>query len=364
MAMCIAKGVSMKTNRLRIGMMLMLVASGAWAGPAGEPDPPQWRVQFENTGKYQTDYVPGPVRVQTAAGMLVFAPEELARIEFPLLNQCLVETVQGDRWFGVAQPKQLVRMVQHPELKDQWDAVRTIEFLDASTGPEEEMPMDWSVHFQNGSRIRMTLEEAPIRLQTEAGRLDVPVHSVRSLRILPVEGGVEGMLEIAPGGLAVHGRLSGRPLRGRDAGGRNLSIPWAVLSHIGPVVGSVPEASDLQRQQDVSWRMEDGSDAQGTTPVSIWRVRGRGFDRFLPSSRIRRIRRNSNKSFSVQTTVGEWLTGSVSPSRISLAIGPETVEMNLADSPEWTWSHAPEDMPEDAWSWRLTSGDILVAAWA
>ncbi|NLG35118.1 MAG: hypothetical protein GX548_07175, partial [Lentisphaerae bacterium] len=67
---------------LRIGIGAMLVAAGAWAGKAEEPAAPQWRVQFDQPGKYQTTYSPLPVPIQTAAGRLVFAPEELTRIEF------------------------------------------------------------------------------------------------------------------------------------------------------------------------------------------------------------------------------------------------------------------------------------------
>lgn len=353
----------MKMNMLRIGIGAMLAAVGAWAGQAEEPAAPQWRVQFEKPGKYQTTYSPLPVSIQTAAGRLVFAPEELTRIEFPQYPHGMLETVHGDRWFGEVRSRNLERMVLHPVLKTRWNKIRLMEFLNAETKPGAFLSRDREVYFQDGSRVRLTLDEVPIRLQTPVGRTEIPISLARSLRIVPGEEGPEGVVELVPGGVAMRGRLTGRPLKGRDAGGRSVAVPWEVVASFHPADGKLPGAASLTFEHDVSRRIPDGTEIRGTTPVSVWHLKGREGLRVLSTARIRSVRRNADQTLSVQTTVGEWLTGSISPARIPVTLEGKTEELSLADGSEWTWPNDPEDMPDNACSWRLVSGDIWVAEW-
>ena len=88
-----------------MAMAWMLGMALAWGE---EPMvPPQWTVQFETGNVLTTSYAPAPIRIQTATGNLTFVPEELERIEFPMVNQCVVATVYGDRWLTPGGPKDL-----------------------------------------------------------------------------------------------------------------------------------------------------------------------------------------------------------------------------------------------------------------
>lgn len=359
----------MKTMCKRLGLaagMAMLGVALAQgdepAAQAGESTVRQWRMTLENGDIVESAYASAPVRLDTAVGDLVFAPEELVRIEFPLLNLCAVDTVYGDRWYAVAQPKSLVRLVDQPETKAVLETVKSIEFL-SSTSSVPAVSMAWTVELMNGSRVGLDLEPATAILQTESGRLVLPLERIRSLRQVVQEAGVEAVVEILPGGHGLRGRLSGPPLRGRDQGGRSLSLPWDVLSLLVPAGNQAPAVEKLVMKHDATCRRLDGTAVQGSLPVYWLTVKGKGGTWSLPTTALRQMRRNDDRSFTVQTTLGEWLTGILVPEGLPFGVEGETNVLSWADCRQVEWSNPPVEMPADHGSWRLKTGDILVARW-
>lgn len=362
-------GEHMKKTHIWLGLaagMAMLGVALAQAEesvvPADGPAPSLWRLTLENGDRVEGSYSSAPVRLNTAVGDLVFSPEELMRIEFPLLNLCAVDTVHGDRWYAVAQPKNLVRLVTQPETKAVLATVKSIEFL-SSTSPVPAESTAWTVELMNGSRVGLDLEPAAAILQTESGRVSIPLDRICSLRQVAIEGGGEAVVEILPGGYALRGRLSGPPLRGRDQGGRELSIPWDVLSLLVPARNKAPAVEKLVAKHDVTCRRFDGTVVQGTLPVYLVTLKGKGGTWSLPTTALRQMRNNGDGSISVQTTLGEWLTGILVPDRLPLVAEGETSILAWSDCRQVEWSNPPVEMPADHGSWRLKTGDILVAQW-
>ncbi len=360
----------MKKTCIGLGLAAWMAMPGvfpAQAKPsaAKEEAPPasQWRVTFGNGDRVEGPYFPAPVRLDTAVGTLVFSPEELVSIEFPLLNRCVVETVQGDHWYAVAQPRNLIRLVGQPETKAVWKTVKVIEFL-SSPSPVPAESMGWTLELMNGSRVKVNLEPASVILQSEAGRVVLPLDRIRSLRQVAKEEGLEAVVEILPGGHALQGRLSGPSLRGWDQGGRAMSIPWDVLSLLVSAGNKAPAAGKLATKHDVTCRHADGTVVSGALPVHLVTIKGKGGTWTLPTTVLRQMRRNGDGSFSVQTTLGEWLTGNPAPERLPFMADGQTQELAWSDCRQVEWSNAPVEMPEGHGSWRLKTGDILVARWA
>ena len=343
-----------------MAMAWMLGMALAWGE---EPMvPPQWTVQFETGNVLTTSYAPAPIRIQTATGNLTFVPEELERIEFPMVNQCVVATVYGDRWLTPGEPKLLAKMVEHSGLWESWDTVKSVVFP-AATGAVAESTATWTVELQNGSRAGLVLEEAPLRIDTDTGRYDIPPALAASVRVAVSNRKATGWVELAPGGYALRGNLAGSPPRGQDQGGRKISVPWTGVARLQRVGHASTEEASLVFEQPVSIRRADGSEIKGALPVAIMAIQGGGGTWVLPTTRIRRMSKNSNGSFSVQTTVGEWLTGTIEPGRLPLSVDGVSTPVAFADCLAVEWSNETASMPEKTLSWRLKSGDILVGEW-
>jgi formylglycine-generating enzyme required for sulfatase activity len=317
---------------------------------------------LESEQVLKSTYVPGDVSVSTVLGDRTFASSELAQIDFlgPLL--CVVTTIHGDCWHANAHPSCLQRLAQDPKLFDLWDQVRSVAFL-AASNPAAKPAESWTVDLHVGSRATLVLNEALVRIQNDGGRIEVPLELVKNLRAQVTEWGVAGVVEMLPGGQALQGYISSPPLRGTDLSGQALAIPWEALSTLTRTGQKIAKIKELEFEQKVTGLWTNGTVLRGTLPVSILSIKGAGGNWVLPTTRIRQLVRNPNGSFSVETTVGEWLTGKLTSQQFWGMFNGQKMAIPFSSCALLQWSNPPVELPDTCISWRLTSGDLLVGQW-
>ncbi len=350
-------------NQIKWAGLLMagLLASSGWAQMSDSAEP-SWSVQLESGRTLTSTYVPGNVRVATILGDRTFAASELDRIDFSPPFLCVVTTRHGDRWFAKAHPSSLKRLTRDPQLADRWDQVQSVSFL-GPTNSVEKPPESWTLSLHNGSRATLVLNEASVRLKNDEGRVDVPLNVVKSLQTQGTERGVAVVAEIRPGGQAIQGDVAGSPLRGADLDGHSITLPWETLAMLTRTGQEAAQIADLEFEQSVTVRQMDGTVWSGILPVSILSIRGAGGNWVVATTRIRQILRNPDGSHSVETTLGEWLTGQIRPRNMSGTFNGQTNSIPFSACASLEWENAMEDVPASCVSWRLTSGDLLVGEW-
>lgn len=352
----------MKT-RIRWGCILAagLLARSGLAQGVGFAEA-TWRVQLESGQVWPSTYVPGDVSISTVLGDRTFAASEMERIDFTKPFLCEVTTIHGDRWFAQAHPSCLQRLTRDTNLWTMWNQVQSVSFLGA-TNPVAKPPESWTALLHNDSRVTLVMDEASVRIQNEDRRIDVPLGLVKNLRVQTTEWGVAAVLEILPGGKAIQGYIAGPPLRGVDLGGHPLAIPWETLATLVRNGQETTKIADLEFEQGVTGRWADGTDLNGTLPVSVLSIQGAGGRWDLATTRLRQILRNPDGTFSVETTLGEWLTGKLAPQQFQGTFNGQTSRVPFTTCAQLQWSNPMEEQPEDCVSWRLTSGDVLVGQW-
>ena len=343
-----------------------LLVAGLAAGVAfGEiPDPAlaPWSVQLKSGKVLESLYVPSPIQISTEAGTRTFMPSNLVSLEFSSDSQCVATTTHSDQWYGMASPQDLSRLAGDHQLDGIWDQVRSVSFY-SSINHEAKPSGSWTVYLHNGTLATIVLEQVSVRIENDGGRFAVPLGLIKNLQCKETDSGVAVVLEILPGGQAIQGYIASPMLRGSDLWGQPLSIPWENLSMLMRLGDEVSKISSLQFEQSVTGQWADGTVMQGTMPISILTIKGRRGNWVLPTTCIRQVRRNPKGSFSVETTVGEWLTGRIKPRKFFGFFNGENSLWPFSSCAMIQWPNPPADLPDSNLSWRLDSGDLLVGAW-
>jgi formylglycine-generating enzyme len=334
----------------------------ACAAAMGEPEStPQWIVQLAGGDLAQIEYEPGPIWVGTLAGDLEFGPEELERIDFAE-GGAVVRTAIGDTWVGQVDRRQVARMAKDRRLREAVEQARSVAFP-AAAPSQVDRAVGWTVAFANGGRVSVASAPEALRIETGGGRMEVPGHWVRSVRAVGADGSPEWVVELEPGGLGMRGNLAGGTWKTADLGGRALALPWTEVSGASRFGTEPPPAESLAFVQAVEIELSDGTVVAGNMPVWPLAIRGAGGSWTVPSTRVRQALRNPDGSFSVQTGVGEWLTGKLDMGSLSIEMGEEKRSVGLRDVAALRWAGEAVEMPEGHLTWRMKSGDLLVGGW-
>ena len=342
-------------KKIKIGLAGLCLAVHSAYGQGAEVLPPLWEVTWEGGQPQQMPFSPKPVKIPTAGGQLVFQPNELVKVEFPMLDQGVVTTVYGDRWMVTAKPQVLEGLVEGDEVKTAWNTVNSVSFL-SPIQPPEPLVLPWKVELQNGSTLNLMPDESTLSIQTASGKYNLPLGMVQG-----IETGEPCTIELSPGGYVMKGLVSQSLLLGKDLGGRQISIPWKGISRFSRPERLSPDS--LRLEQDVVARFEGGNEEKWKVPVLILSLEGRGGSWILPSSRLLQIQKNLDGTHTIQTTMGEWLTGSIKPKEISIVKEGVETKASFADCISLQWDNPVADMPTQSMVWRLTTGDVLVGEW-
>ena len=343
-------------NRMmKTGLAGLCLAVNSAFGQVNEAVPLLWEVLPEGGTLQQVPFSPRPLRIPTAGGNLLFQANELVRVEFPMIEQCVVTTIYGDRWVVKATPQILVDLVEGDELKTVWNTMNSVTFLSPSQ-PLESAAVPWKVELQNGSSLNLIPDGETVEIQSDSGKISLPLGMLQG-----VETGAPGTIELSPGGHAMKGVVADSSLLGTDLGGRKISIPWKTVARFSRPERMSPDS--VRFEQDVLVRGTDGKEENWKIPVLILSLEGRGGSWILPSSRISRIQNNRDGTHSIQTTLGEWLTGSIRPKEFPVLKEGEEGKALVADFVSMRWDNKPVEMPTNSLVWRLTTGDLLVGAW-
>ena len=347
-----------KTFSAWVSGMLLAVAAAWGQADLAVSDPMRVRL---NTGRIlEVPFVRTPLSFWGAGGRMSFLPDELESIEFAASGQCTVDTVYGDRWVLEAGPGILRPLVSDILLAHVWEHAKAVSFPPSTTAVAQAAAV-WMAELNDGSRVHLNPEQDALRVETSDGKIDVPWGMVESLKRSP--GDIQATVEISPGGHAIHGFISGASLRAMDLGGRRLALSWNSLVNLSRPDRKSSPGSSLLFEQVVDCQLLNGQKAHFKAPVSILSVNGRGGRWTLPTTRILRIEANPDGTRSVLTTVGEWLTGSITPRELSVVNGAEGMRLSFASFSSMDWANPPVDLPTNSVVWRLKTGDLLVGEW-
>ena len=343
-------------NRMiKIGWAGLCLAVSSACGQVADVLPVLWEVTLEGGQLQQIPFLPKPVRIPTAGGNLVFQPNELVRVEFPMLDQCVVTTVYGDRWIATARPQVLLSLVEGDELKTAWNTVKSVTFL-SPTPPPEPSVVPWKVELQNGSVLNLMPDEETLLIQAASGKFDLSLGMLQG-----VESGAPCTIEISPGGHALKGLVAQASLLGKDLGGRQISLSWKEITRFSRPERVSPES--LRFEQEVVARLQEGGAENWKVPVFILSLEGRGGSWLIPSTRIMQIKNNLDGTHSIESTVGEWLTGSIKPAEITILKEGTETKVSFSDCVSMQWDNQFDEMPPNSFVWRMTTGDLLVGEW-
>ncbi len=341
---------------IQIGLAGLCLAVHSAFGQVADELPMLWEVTLEGGVLQQMPFSPKPIRISTDGGNLIFQPNEMVRVEFPMIDQCVVTTVGGDRWIFAARPQILLSLVEGEKIRSAWDAVKSVTFLNPTSPPESSV-LSWKVELQNGTMVNVIPDGEIIPIQTTYGKVDLPLGMLQG-----VETGEVNRIEISPGGYALKGLVSDSSLLGKDFGGRQLSIPWKSVARFSRPERLSPES--LQFEQEVAVRLKGGEEESTKVQVMILSLEGRGGSWVLPSTRLLQIQNNLDGTHSIQTTLGEWLTGTIKPKEMTRVEEGVETKVSFSDCISMRWSNnKPMDMPTNSVVWRLTTGDLLVGEW-
>ena len=340
---------------IKVGLAGLCLAIQSVFGQVADVLPLLWEITLEGGQLQQIPFSPKPIQIQTAGGHLVFQPNELVKVEFPMFDQCVVTTVYGDCWVVAARPQVLLSLVEGDELKTAWNTVNSVTFL-SPIQPEETLVVPWKVELQNGSVLSLVPDEETLSIQTSSGKFDLPLGMVQG-----VEKGDPCTIEISPGGHAMKGLVTQSSLLGKDFGGRDISLSWKEIARFSRPERTSPDS--LRFEQEVAARVKGGEEENGKVPVFILSLEGRGGSWILPSTRISQIKNNFDGTHSIQSTVGEWLTGSIKPKEISILKEGVEEKVSFLDCISMRWNNQSVEMPPNSVVWRLTTGDLLVGEW-
>lgn len=341
------------------GAALWLAAAGAW-GQVDAAATGTMRLRL-NTGKIlEVPFVRSPLSFRTAGGRVSFFPEELDGLEFSASGQCIVDTAYDDRWILEAGSEILRPLVSDVLMAPIVEHAKAVSFPPSTTAVAQAAAV-WKVELSDGSLAYLSPEQDALRVETAAGDVEVPWGLVESLKRSPSD--IQTTVEISPGGYALRGWIGGSSFRAADMGGRRYAWPWNTLVGLSRKAHKPLPASSLAFEQEVVCQMADHTAVKLKVPVSILTVNGRGGTWTLPTTRILRMMQNSDGTFSVQTTAGEWLSGSVRPRDLSLSNISEGMRLSLATCQSLEWDSPPADPPTNNVVWRLKTGDLLVGEW-
>ncbi|NCD22025.1 MAG: hypothetical protein EOL90_03690 [Spartobacteria bacterium] len=326
------------------------------AAPDGQPV----RIELASGKLLSTSLANRPLRLPTLAGDLTFHPGELTQISFSADGQCVAQTIYGDDWRMPASPYILLDLVENSGLYGLWDQMAAVSFL-APSAIVEKAATAWKATLSNGSEILLRPRSAELTVERPDGKIDLPWPIVWSLNRMADQEQVR--LEIAPGKFVLHALPLAGTFAAEDLGGRRLKLSWEDVREIVQT-GREPTSSAKGRSSHVvTCRGFDGQEWRVASPVAILRIKGRGGDWTLPSTRILRARWNSDGTHAVQTTAGEWLSGKIDPPTLPLAETAAIGPLRLKDVPHLAWDNEHEEIPEGHGVWRLKSGDLMVGKW-
>ncbi len=338
-----------------------LVAAAAWGqsdGVAGG----LLKIRL-NTGRImELPFEQTPLSFRTPAGSLSFLPSELESIVFSGAGECEVTTVYHDRWASKGGPESLRRLVPDPQIAYIWTYVKSVSFPPSTTAVAQ-AAIPWQIELNDGSRVNLAPGESAVRLAVPSGKFDVPLGVVEHLQFQTTDDGLEAMAEIAPGGYAIRGMVASDAVQGRDLGGRRIVLPWDAMARFTRSTKKATPESDAEFTQEVVCRFVNGQETRLRIPVMILTVAGRGGTWSVPTTRILQMVANPDGTHSIQTTVGEWLTGKISPDVLPVATPGAEANLPLAQCSAMQWPNESVEMPTHCLAWRLKSGDLLAGEW-
>ncbi len=377
-------------NKSTILSTLAVLAFCVWTVSAAAPSarPVETfgaHVLLPGHGTCPVEFKPGTVRLRTSFANLDLDLAELHSVRYrspsPADNssgdspdQCTIVTTAGDILVGRCPYRDFQRLLTAtgPALPENAPDPAAIVFPRPATATVGGAPASaataapWSVKLSDGTLVHATPASETLRFEDENGAFHCPVALISSVAIDPATGLLDIRLADAP--YAIQSHLPRGDFEATAAGDRALSFPWDEIVSLSPA--SVPATADkpapkFSQKAAATFRAPDGSETTLTLPdgfpVCILALEGPAGDLLIPSTRILRILRNSDRTHTVFTTAGDILTGKLSLPDLSADPADSDSTLDSASSIEFK-DCAKTDLPSDALVWRLTSGDILVAA--
>lgn len=331
---------------------------------------------YPGLGQHPVQFKPGTVRLRLPFGSVDLSLDELLSVRHLAVarakdvegtdaDECAVTTVQGDILVGQCPYRDFHRLLRNTtaaQLPDREVLPAAISFARGTAGDGDAASAPtWQLTLTNGALLRVHPASDIFRFETDEGAAPLPATLVEFIVRAPAGDLLDVRLADTPYALQSYvPRGSLQATVGKD---RNLSIPWSEIRDLAlpcpPVAEDVPVRN---YQTAVAAFPDDASPVSLHFPVSVLSLRSPVGDLPIPSTRIDRIVRNPDRSCTVFTVSGDIVTGKLELPDVSVP-GPRDRSRPLDKAASIRFvDRATVTVPETALAWRLTSGDVLVAA--
>lgn len=342
------------------------------------------RLSFPGNGIHPVQFKPGTVRVRLPSGSIDLGLDELLTVRYhtaapeqdssrrPDPDECTIGTVHGDVISGLCPYREFRKLIRAtgPAVPDTDTPPSAISFVrpDSSSPADSDSPAadvgaPWTITLSNGSLLHMRPVDSILRFEGEDGPIPLPSSLLSSLLR---DSGTDLLdIRLADAPYAIRSYLPRAALQVSAGKDRTLSIPWSDIVSVSHRVGAATDP--VLHAQRVAATFDGPSTravpVEGTFPVSFLSLRTPVGDLSIPSTRIERIERNSDRTHTVVTVSGDILTGRLSLTDRPIAPPADSKTFPLAEAASIRFlDHAEPDVPDDALVWRLSEGDILVAS--
>ena len=211
----------------------------------------------------------------------------------------------------------------------------------------------------NNASNRAHIDPATIKVETEAGAWDVPLHRVRRAAFF---GDESPRVQLTfPSGHIVPGNLLSRKLIIINMFGERHPATFDLIRSIEqPELGD-PEGN-LGEVLAATVVYEDGESTEANLAFQMLEISGRFAEYQVPSSMLRSVRRSPGSSrYEIDTLLGEQFVGKISPSSFYL-VGNEELQRNKwSQIKSLTIKKQSVELPPDFMLWTHENGEKFAA---
>lgn len=345
-------------------------------------------------GTHPVQFKPGTVRLRMAAGDIDLDLAELQSVRYGSASgtaaapatdaspdTCTIVTVRNDILVGACPYRDFQRLLKAsgPAAPDSKEHPSAITFPGNLPVPADASAPLWTLKLSDGSLVHAGPSAKSLRLEDANGAFSLPAALVRGIE---PDAGTTNLLciRLADAPYAVRSYIPRGDFEAAIGPDRTFSVPWNAILSIATSGASANKTDAPKTTQRATATYRDPATRAATTlplpggfPVTVLSLDTPAGTLLVPSTRIGRIARNPDRTWTVSTVAGDILTGKLALPKLDAAapapaaataapavpaakVSPDTLEaIDFEDRAELA-------IPEDALVWRLAAGDVLVAA--
>lgn len=332
-------------------------------------------------GTHPVQFNPGTVRLRMASDTIDLDLSELQSVRYGNISpagetaapapdsapgKCTIVTVRNDILVGICPYRDFERLLKAsgPAVPLDKEAPAAITFPGNAPAPAATSAL-WTLKLSDGSLLHVKPASKTLRLEDANGPFSLPSALVKLIARDPGTDLLSIRLADAP--YAIRSYLPRGSFETLFGTNRDLAFPWSDIAFLASPAPSPDKGQEYKTTQratatfrDAATRATSATALSNGFPVTVLSLDTPAGVLHIPSTRILRIARNPDRTCTVSTVAGDILTGKLALPEIDAVSGNSATSLAKAEAIDFE-EHVELSLPEDAFVWRLVSGDVLVA---